>query len=118
MTTDYTARPSIPPIVCAPWCEDGDGHPHERSEGDQVCWGDSSYVYPRHEPASIEPYGAWLTRVGVMGRRGFDEEPLVYLHVERFHPFHDISVQLTADEVRQLAAHLIEVADEIDGRTR
>jgi hypothetical protein len=39
MTTDYTARPSIPPIVCAPWCEDGDGHPHERSEGDQVCLG-------------------------------------------------------------------------------
>ena len=115
MTTDYTARPSIPPIVCAPWCEDGDGHPHERSEGDQVCWGDSSYVHPRYEPVSIEfPGGAWLTRVGVMARRGFDEEPLVYLHVD---PDYDISVQLTADEGRQLAAHRIEVSDQLDGWT-
>jgi hypothetical protein len=59
---------------------------------------------------SIEfPGGAWLTRVGVMARRGFDEEPLVYLHVDRFDPDYDISVQL--------AAHLIEVSDQLDGWT-
>jgi hypothetical protein len=27
MTT--TERPKMPPIVCAPWCEDGDGHTRE-----------------------------------------------------------------------------------------
>jgi hypothetical protein len=121
MTADYPSRPSLPPIVCAPWCTDGDGHPHEHSEGDQVCWGDSSdssYVHPSHEPASLEPNGAWLTRVGVMAHRGFGEEPDVYLHVERFDPDYDVSVKLTADEGRQLAANLIEVADLIDGRTR
>lgn len=42
MTT--TERPKLPPIVCAPWCEDGDGHAREFMREDQTCWGPESYV--------------------------------------------------------------------------
>jgi hypothetical protein len=116
MTADYPARPSLAPIVCAPWYTDGDGHPHEYFEDDQACWGCGSYVHPIHEPALLDPRGAWLTRLGVMAYRGINEQALVYVHLDL--PGErdgiDVSVKLTADEARQLAGHLIEVADQID----
>ena len=32
-----TEIPALPPITCTPWCEDGDGHPHEVFRQDQWC---------------------------------------------------------------------------------
>ncbi len=111
MTGNRPTRPGLPPIVCTPWCTDGDGHTQAVSEGDQVCWGETGpYVFPVHEPAEIDSNGAWLTRVGAMAYRGFGKDAVVYLHVARSSPHADISVYLTANEARQLAARLVEVA--------
>lgn len=35
---------TLAPVVCANWCESGDGHIHESSPADQVCMGESRSV--------------------------------------------------------------------------
>ena len=30
---------TLPPVTCAPWCQQGDGHPDEFHVEDQTCWG-------------------------------------------------------------------------------
>ncbi|MCV6968169.1 hypothetical protein H7I00_00905 [Mycobacterium bohemicum] len=57
----------------------------------------------------------WLTQVGAMAYRGFAKDAVVYVHVERYDPHADISLHLTANEARQLAARLVAVAGVIDG---
>lgn len=37
-----TERHTVPPITCAPWCEQGDGHPDDILVEDQICWGPDS----------------------------------------------------------------------------
>lgn len=38
-TPNDTKRYTVPPVTCAPWCEQGDGHPDEIFVEDQTCWG-------------------------------------------------------------------------------
>lgn len=117
--------PTIRPIECAPWCADGDGHIRAVSRGDQNCWGASHYV-----ELSLEEVAADLDKdsdgrkifpsiIGPNAYRGYRELPCVYLHFmlqDHRGDQLDDSCKLTADEARQLAAGLIAVADEIDGR--
>ncbi|HKI39433.1 MAG: hypothetical protein P4L48_18920 [Mycobacterium sp.] len=76
------------------------------------------------EEVNAEPLkelGDWdiyLPHITPCAYRGFNQLPVVYLHVEL--PGYDkggfdISAKLTADEARQLAAQLVAVADEIGG---
>jgi hypothetical protein len=48
MTTTH-ARPTGP-IVCTPWCEDGDGHPNELFAEDQRCFSPSLRVELSEHP--------------------------------------------------------------------
>lgn len=37
MTIEATTERTIPPVTCASWCGDGDGHPHATYSADQWC---------------------------------------------------------------------------------
>src|ERR1700730_3471315 len=117
MPTTSSTHPSIQPIVCAPWCTDGDGHANEHFSEDQTCWGAATYVALSREDADVDlggrPYPA---RVGAMAHRESGSEPVVYLHTE-LHGFKNIdtAAHLTAQEARALADALTTAADEVDG---
>ncbi len=82
MTT--TERHPLPPVVCAPWCEYGDGHPDAAFCGDQTCWGRADYVDLSLEEVTRDEYaGVWVPRIGVMAhRRRPTEAPDVYVHLD------------------------------------
>jgi len=48
--TEAPAPASLPPVVCAPWCVDGDGHTDARFPEDQVCRGETVEVELSHRP--------------------------------------------------------------------
>lgn len=118
----------IPPITCAPWCKDNDGHPSAVSRGDQNCWGPDHPVHLSIEEVHATGVGnpgdedfRWeidTPHLTPCAYRGFNQHPLVYLHIwmPNYHRDGlDTSVHLTADEARQLAATLITVAETIGG---
>lgn len=109
----------MPPIVCAPWCTDGDGHPHVTGRGDQTCWGPAAYIEPSLEDVCLEGKQQCLSRVGVMAYRGFNHYPAVYLHLDLVavpgRPYTDRNLLLTTAEARTLAANLTRSADLIEG---
>ena len=37
MSTIVSELSTLPPVECAPWCEDGDGHPNAWHPADQWC---------------------------------------------------------------------------------
>ena len=55
------------------------------------------------------------SQVEICAYRGLNEHPLVYVYVEVPTRGIETSVRFTADEARQLAAYLVEVADLVDG---
>jgi hypothetical protein len=129
-TTTTTTHPfdslKIAPIACTSWCRYGDGHPNETGRADQTCWGADHYVEASTEEVLAEydkgtdTWNAYASQLGISAYRGFNQHPSVYVHINL--PAApddgvDTSVWLTADEARQLAAYLIEVADEIGERT-
>ncbi|BDB45395.1 hypothetical protein Mkiyose1665_36640 [Mycobacterium kiyosense] len=109
---------------CETWCTDPGDHP-----GDPACWGADYYVnltmedgYPHGALPGLEGHFD-PPRIGVNPyRRTPGWRSCVYLHLyrpsENKYLDLDINLQVTADEARQLAAHLIAVADEIDGGVR
>lgn len=114
--------PSIRPVICEPWCTDGDGHIREGGREDQNCWGESHYVELTLEEVGVEvkadaPYGhtIWPAIVGPNAYRGFNEHPCVYVHLLLPRWDIDSTFKLTSDEARDLAAHLLAVAEEIEG---
>jgi hypothetical protein len=113
-------------IVCTPWCLDGDGHTKEVLRADQNCWGAEYPVYIGAEEVApavpVDPVRAGqldATRVAVCAYRSWNALPQVYLHFYRPddnpHRNLDDSFKLSEAEARQLAAHLVAVADEIGG---
>jgi len=120
--TTFVSPNKITPIACAPWCKYGHGHPRAVSRDDQDCWGEDRPVISRRgQCGAAQELGDWdiyLPHITPCAYRGFNQLPVVYLHVEL--PGYDkggfdISAKLTADEARQLAAQLVAVADEIGG---
>lgn len=104
----------MPPIVCAPWCSDGDGHPNQTGRDDQVCWGhegrkvdlsiEDVYVEKQGDPKDPE-YAIDTPRLTPMPYRGFNQNAVVYLHLwlPGFRDGIDLSAKLTGAEARQLA---------------
>jgi hypothetical protein len=123
MTT--TERRTLPPIVCAPWCEDADGHPDTFLREDQTCWGPATYVDLSLEPTQDEE-GAYLPRFGALAYRSWlGAVPCVYFHLDGIKVPHnrgdaalDESVYMTADEAIRLATALLKAAVEIKGEPK
>jgi hypothetical protein len=121
MTT--TERHPIPPIVCTPWCEDGDGHTNAAFRGDQTCWGPSNYVDLSLGEVTRDSYGVYVPRIGVMAYRWRPAQPpSVYVHLDGIETHLggrkdtlDESVHLTAEEAIALATALLKAAEDIQG---
>jgi hypothetical protein len=117
MTTAHPTHKSISPIVCTPWCQDGDGHPNEHNFEDQTCWGDAAYVPLSLEPADVDQAGdPYPARVGAMAHRLHPRVAAeVYLHADLPEWNLDVAAHLTAVEARALAEALTAAADQVDG---
>jgi hypothetical protein len=114
MTT--TERHTLPPIVCTPWCEDGDGHPDNFLREDQTCWGPSTYVDLSLEPTKDEA-GAYLPRFGAQAYRWWPgAAPCVYVHIDGIKvPAKRGGDDALDDEAIRLATALLKAAGEIKG---
>jgi hypothetical protein len=49
--------PPAEPIICQPWCRQGDGHPDERVREDQWCLGVEHRVLLSSEPTELASDG-------------------------------------------------------------
>ena len=124
MSATTVQREHMPPVVCAPWCSDGDGHPEQLGRGDQLCHTRELLVEPlvrefRFGPAEI----AWLDLparyrapdgYGVYARR----EPGRLDEVCLRHIGPDTETFLTPNEARLVAAALIAAADTLEAGAR
>jgi hypothetical protein len=114
MTT--TTHPSVPAIVCTPWCADGDGHPNDFCREDQTCWSPGDYLELELEPVRVEKYGRFPALLGVMLKRQTEAAPVVcYIHADLPQWNIDTCVSLTATEALQMAAALSSVAYVMQG---
>lgn len=106
--------PSVPPIACQSWCQDGDGHPHETHPDDRYCQSEPARVGQSLAPYWRDASGGWNESIlDVSARVGLTRVPsvLVWVYNDRT----DAEITLTAAEARALAAHLLIAADQLDG---
>jgi hypothetical protein len=59
-----TERHPLPPVVCAPWCEDGDGHTGSLFREEQTCWGQADYVDLSRERVTRDGPDVLVPRIG------------------------------------------------------
>jgi len=121
MSAAALERTQFPPVTCAPWCVDGDGHPGEFCRADQWCRSESISVGPLLSEYRVpDPYAYRLGRA--LARE--TEELEVYLRrtpgcldeVILFRSADDTDVSLTPDEARRLAGALLAQATVAEGR--
>ena len=99
-----------PPIECAPWCRDGDGHPRETHAVDQVCRGEFRTITP-----NFGVVNGYQTAFEVSACRGFGRKAAVNFHLDLPGIDIDEDFDISAADARDLAAALIATANEIDG---
>jgi hypothetical protein len=134
MTTTANPYPDLPmpaglekvsrAIECAPWCEDGDGHPKEFLRADQNCWGTQYKVILGLEHGApalpIQVISSDAPGLSVYAYREWNGLPHVRLNVLREHEEEhlsvDVDLNLTADEALQLAEHLVATAELVEDR--
>jgi len=102
---------AVEPIVCQPWCREGDGHPDALFAADQHCWSEDRVIaLTVNEPLDGGP--AWWR-----GTSDPDAYAMVFLdrapgestsvcvgYADRF------VIRFTPTEARLLAAALVEMA--------
>ena len=111
--------------TCPPWCSG-----HKTDDPDVTCWGDDDgrlvplsmdETYPSHaDPASPQFWSLDPPKIGMHPyRQKVGCRPTVHLWCYRPHDNEhldiDVTFDLTADEARTLAAHLVTVANKIEG---
>ena len=103
-------RGSLPPIVCAPWCEDGAGHTAAGFREDQHCYILSVDGIPlsRHGYVEYDAGRLDLDRLHVAVFRDLFEEPYLEVGVES-----QMASKLTPGEARELVRVLTETLDKI-----
>jgi hypothetical protein len=109
VTTDRT---TVPTIVCASWCRDGDGHADDLFREDQKCTSESLTFIQSLEPKWVDIENDWHAReVETFVEQGPSHPQAVIV----YEAGGEVELRLTASEARQLAAHLIACADLLDG---
>jgi hypothetical protein len=102
---------TLPPVYCAPWCVDHDGHPGATHQVDQWCGSEGQTVNVNYYPAVEQQDGSYtLERVTVFGMRRPSMQAWLQVTLG------DIDlVQLAPDEARELAQALLVVAEVVTG---
>lgn len=90
---------------CASWCPTGDGHPGALFDTDKVCWSaDASLALTLERPTHANQ----MPTVDVCARRQHGGPDSVYLSGG------DGDFDMTVAEARQLAATLLQIADQVE----
>jgi hypothetical protein len=90
--TTLKDRKFVPPVVCAPWCTDGDGHPRSGFAEDQRCYGEWHIT-----PAAFSD-GEGGQVAAIAHRAGPETQADVCLNVSIGRI--DVDVYVTADQAR------------------
>lgn len=96
---DTSIPVSLPPIECAPWCEDGNGHTDAHHPDDQYCIANGQDIeLMREAPEQITPGGTYYRRtLSTSMQRDPFAEPFVTVGVDGL-----FDVKLTRDESKAL----------------
>jgi len=98
---------TLPPVDCAPWCVDHDGHPGVTHQVDQWCGSDAQTVNVSYYPAVEQTDGSYIPeRVTVFGMCRPSMQAWVQVTLGDLE-----GVQLTPDEARELAQALLVFAE-------
>ena len=99
----------LPPIDCAPWCEDGNGHTDAEHPDDQSCVaGYVEFPFARGPQEVVKGSGMFYPRSMTLSlQRDTFADPFVTLWQSGL-------VELTATEARQVAEHLLHLADMVE----
>lgn len=98
---------TLPPVDCAPWCVDHDGHPGATHQVDQWCGSDGQTVNVNYYPAVEQQDGSHVPeRVTVFGMCRPSMQAWVQVTLGDL----DL-VRLTPDEACELAQALLVVAE-------
>lgn len=124
MEPEVTAQPHtyLPPVECAPWCEDGDGHPFAFGVSDQACWSPAEYVdFAQQRPYVQEDGQVFPQQIGIMARAVPGEPAHVYLHLNNIelrnrsipwpHNVLDHDIRVTPNEAEELARVLFRYSE-------
>ena len=94
MSTIVAPQSTLPPVDCAPWCQDGDGHTDEHFPDDQYCSSETVRVpLTRHKMLDVGD-GSWQL-----------DEMRAWILRERFEA--NASIQLIHDGKRWYVLSLI-----------
>lgn len=106
------ADEAVTPIVCQPWCREGDGHPDALFAADQHCWSeDRTIALTVNEPIDGGPLSWRRTSDPVAYAIVFLDNPpgestsVCLGYADRF------AIKFTPTETRALAAALLEMAN-------
>jgi hypothetical protein len=102
--TSATVTATMPAVVCAPWCEEGDGHVTARHPDDQHCHaGNVEIELHREEPQQIVAGDAYYRRdLNLTLWQAPFSEPYAELFV-----FGMGGVKLTMEELEQVGQHAL-----------
>lgn len=99
-------------VECFPWCEYGDGHPNLTSRDDQWCGTPIREVPTIAYPANKMTDGTWKTEsVWVSGRAWHHQGRVSIIEIALSE---GQGLEVTAAEAREIAARILEVADEME----
>ena len=117
---DASAKSTIPPITCQPWCEDGSGHTEADTLEEQSCLGEEHRValalHERVMQVGTGAMGEWTESeeydyLTVYAFKEFSTHPAVFIGRGEW-----AGAMLTPSEARSLARELLLVVSLIEGK--
>jgi hypothetical protein len=102
------ASPTVEPIICQPWCQDGHGHAAERAREDQWCIGIEHRVTLSTEPTMLMSNGSIEQQHlnTFLLRQADDTAPRVFIGSNE-----GSGKSATFDEARQFALEILARTD-------
>lgn len=97
-----TVNEGLPPIVCAPWCREGDGHAAAWHQDDQWCCSEGAVTQLTRMPLRHYELEAWLDNLLVHLAREYEGSAYVCLSHDG-----DPAIKLSLDEAEKFARDIL-----------
>lgn len=105
----FPVRTNLPPIECAPWCEDGAGHGDRTSPEDQYCSALYLELELARDPVQVAEDGPYFRRTANLNlERDPFGEPYVSAYIQ--------NGNLTLDEAEEIGKRMLEQVELARGR--